>query len=161
VLVAALPGAARAWSFVALLGAGIVLMTSRLVPNFAAGLGLIAGWIVLGIAKPADALGGVASKEWLFVLAIYGLAAAAARAGVLFVGRLPQRLVWQAAVLLATGVVLTPLVPSSTARASLTLPLTLAVAEALRLPERGRSAAALGLGAWIGSGPLMFAFLNG
>ena len=63
--------------------------------------------------------------------------------------------------LLATGVMLTPLVPSSTARASLTLPLTLAVAEALRLPERGRSAAMLGLGAWIGSGPLMFAFLNG
>ncbi len=167
VLVAALPGAARPWSFVALLGAAIVLMTSRLVPNFATGLGLIAGWVLLGIAKPAEALGGFASKEWLFVLAIYGLAAATARSGVLFragllfVSRLPQRLVWQATVLLATGVMLTPLVPSRTARASLTMPLTLAVAEALRLPERGRSAAMLGLGAWIGSGPLMFAFLNG
>src|SRR5207253_570144 len=72
-----------------------------------------------------------------------------------------QRLVGQTGVLLATGLLLTPLLPSSTARASLVSPLTLAVAEALRLPERGRSAAVLGLGAWIGSGPLMFAFLNG
>jgi hypothetical protein len=60
----ALPGAARPGSFVLLLGAAIVLMTSRLVPNFATGLGLIAGWVLLGIAKPAQVLGGFASKEW-------------------------------------------------------------------------------------------------
>jgi CRP-like cAMP-binding protein/di/tricarboxylate transporter len=164
---AALPGTPPATAFVALLGAAIVMMTSRLIPSFAAGLGLIAGWLVLGVAKPTEALAGFASKEWLFVLAIYGLAAATARSGVLFrvglllVRHLPRRLIGQAAVLLATGLVLTPLLPSSTARASLVSPLTLAVAEALRLPERGRSAAVLGLGAWVGAGPLMFAFLNG
>jgi di/tricarboxylate transporter len=166
-IVAGLPGMSPTDSFIALLAAAIVLMTGRVVPNFAAGLALVAGWIVLGLAKPAEALAGFASNEWLFVLTIYGLAAATARSGVLFriglmlVRRLPQRLVWQAAVLLVTGVALTPLVPSSTGRASLTLPLTLAVAEALRLPERSRATAMLGLGAWIGSGPVMFAFLNG
>src|SRR6185295_15143773 len=74
---------------------------------------------------------------------------------------LPSGVVWQAGTLLVTGLLLTPLVPSSTGRVSLTSPLALAVAEALRLPERGRSAALLGLGAWVGAGPLMFAFLNG
>jgi di/tricarboxylate transporter len=123
--------------------------------------------VLLGIAPTAAALAGFASREWLFVIATYGLAAATARSGLLFriglllVRRLPPGVVWQAATLLVTGLLLTPLVPSSTGRVSLTSPLALAVAEALRLPERGRSSALLGLGTWVGAGPLMFAFLNG
>ena len=119
------------------------------------------------MATTSAAPAGFASKEWLFVMATYGLAAATARSGLLFriglllVRRLPQSVGWQAVTLLLTGIVLTPLVPSSTGRVSLTSPLALAVAEALRLRERGRSSALLGLGAWVGAGPLMFAFLNG
>lgn len=166
-LFAAWPGASPQRAFVALLAAAIVLMIGRLVPDFAAGLILVAGWILLGVAKPAEALSGFASKDWLLVLSIYGLAAATARSGVLFrvglflIRRLPPALHWQTVTLLATGLLLTPLVPSSTGRASLTAPLSLAVAEALRLPERGRASALLGLGTWVGSGPLMFMFLNG
>jgi di/tricarboxylate transporter len=143
------------------------MMTSRLVPEFAVGLMLIAGWVLLDVAPTSAALGGFASREWLFVVATYGLAAATARSGLLFriglllVRRLPPGVVWQTGTLLVTGLLLTPLVPSSTGRVSLTSPLALAVAEALRLPERGRSSALLGLGAWVGAGPLMFAFLNG
>src|SRR5262245_12764962 len=167
VAIAAWPGAGQLWAFMSLLLAAIVLMTSRLVPEFAVGLMLMAGWVVLGVAPAAGALTGFASREWLFVIATYGLAAATARSGLLFriglllVRRLPPGVVWQTGTLLATGLLLTPLVPSSTGRVSLTSPLALAVAEALRLPERGRSSALLGLGAWVGAGPLMFAFLNG
>ena len=145
----------------------VTLMMSHRVPDFAAGLALVAAWLLLGVATPAEALSGFASKEWLFVVSIYGLAAATASSGVLFrVGlllarRLPAGLLAQSATLLLTGLALTPLVPSSTGRAALTSPLALAVAEALRLPERGRASALLGLGAWVGAGPLMFMFLNG
>ncbi len=161
------PGTAPLWAFVWLLAAAIALMMSRVVPDFAVGLVLVTGWVLLGVASTADALAGFASKEWLFVLATYGLAAATARSGLLYriglllVRRLPHGIVWQTATLLLTGLVLTPLVPSSTGRASLTSPLALAVAEAQRLPERGQAAALLGLGTWVGAGPLMFAFLNG
>src|SRR6185503_3182466 len=167
IAIAAWPAASHLWAFVWLLLGAIVLMMSRLVPEFAVGLMLITGWVLLGVAPTAAALGGFASREWLFVIATYGLAAATARSGLLFriglllVRRLPPSVVWQAATLMGTGLLLTPLVPSSTGRVSLTSPLALAVAEALRLPERGRSAALLGLGAWVGAGPLMFAFLNG
>jgi CRP-like cAMP-binding protein/di/tricarboxylate transporter len=167
VAVAAWPAAGSLWAFLWLLLGAIVLMTTRLVPEFAVGLMLMAGWMVLGVAPAAGALAGFASKEWLFVIATYGLAAATARSGLLFriglllVRRLPPGVVWQTGTLLVTGLLLTPLVPSSTGRVSLTSPLALAVAEALRLPERGRSSALLGLGAWVGAGPLMFAFLNG
>ncbi len=164
---AALAARAPTGRFVAILLAGITLMAGRLVPDFAVGLALVAAWILLGLATPAQALAGFATKEWLFIVSVYGLAAAAAGSGVLFrvglllVRRLPRGAVAQAASLCATGLALTPLIPSSTARASLTTPLALAVAEALRLPERGRAAALLGLAAWLGAGPLMFVFLNG
>ena len=166
-LIAAWPGASPLWAFVWLLATAVALLMSRIVPDFAVGLALITGWVILGVARMPEALAGFASKEWLFVLATYGLAAATARSGLLYriglllVRRLPHGVWWQTATLLLTGLVLTPLVPSSTGRASLTAPLALAVAEALRLPERGRSAALLGLGTWVGSGPLMYAFLNG
>ena len=166
-VIASWPGAGPLWTFVWLLATAIALLMSRVVPDFAVALVLITGWVLLGVARTSEALAGFASREWLFVLATYGLAAATARSGLLYriglllVRRLPHGVVWQTATLLLTGLVLTPLVPSSTGRASLTAPLALAVAEALRLPERGRSAALLGLGTWVGAGPLMFAFLNG
>jgi di/tricarboxylate transporter len=131
------------------------------------GLGLVAGWIVLGVARPAEALAGFASKEWLFVVAVYGLAAATARSGLLYriglllVRRVPHGLPQQAATLLLSGLVLTPLIPSATGRASLVLPLARALAEALRIPERSGAAAFLGLAAWTGAGPLMFVALSG
>jgi divalent anion:Na+ symporter, DASS family len=164
---AAWPLAGAQWAFLWLLVGAILLMMSRVVPDFAVALVLISGWVLLRVGTTAEALAGFASKEWLFVVGTYGLAAATARSGLLYriglllVRRLPHGIVWQTATLLLTGLMLTPLVPSSTGRASLTSPLALAVAEALRLPERGRAAALLGLGAWVGAGPLMFAFLNG
>jgi di/tricarboxylate transporter len=123
--------------------------------------------MLLGVATPAEALAGFASKEWLFVLAIYGVAAATARSGVLLrlglllVRRLPPSLAAQAVTLMVTGVALTPLLPSGTGRVSLLAPIAVAVAETLRLPERSPASATIGLGAWLGAAPMMFLFLTG
>jgi di/tricarboxylate transporter len=143
-------------------------MLSRRLPDFVVGLGLIASWILLGVARPPEALAGFASKEWLFVLAVYGLAAATARSGLLYriglllVRRVPHgALHHQAATLLLAGLTLTPLIPSATGRASLVMPLASALAEALRIPDRSGAAAVLGLAAWTGAGPLMFVVLSG
>ena len=62
--------------------------------------------------------------------------------------------------LLPTGLLVSPLLPSTMGRAALTAPLALAVAEARRLRDHAPAAAALGLAAWIGSTPMTFAFLN-
>src|SRR5439155_1609336 len=53
-----------------------------------------------------------------------------------------------------------PLLPDPRGRAALSGPLALAVAQASRLRHPDPAAAVLGLAAWIGSGPLMFMFLN-
>jgi CRP-like cAMP-binding protein/di/tricarboxylate transporter len=164
---AAWPAANPPRTFVLLLLAAIATMLSRRLPDFVVGLGLVAAWILLGVAKPAEALAGFASKEWLFVLAVYGLAAATARSGLLFriglllVRRVPQGMLRQAATLLLSGLALTPLIPSATGRASLVLPLSRALAEALRIPDRSGASALLGLAAWTGAGPLMFVALSG
>lgn len=153
--------------FLLLLAAAIVLWMAELIPRFVVGLGLVVGWVLFGIAAPTQAAAGFASMEWIFVVAVLGIAAAIARSGLLFrmglllVRRLPHGLVPQSAALLLTGVILSPLLPHSHGRAALTAPLALAVAQALRLRDREPAAAVLGLAAWIGAGPLLFLFLNG
>ena len=167
VVVAAWPGAPPGRRFVTLLLAAIAAMLSRSVPDFAVALGLVAAWILLGVARPADALAGLASREWLFMVAVYGLAAATARSGLLYrvglrlVQSVPTGTLRQATTLLLSGLLLTPLIPSATGRASLVLPLARALTEALRAPERSSVSAVLGLAAWTGASPLMFVALTG
>jgi CRP-like cAMP-binding protein len=165
-VLAKLSGSGSAEVFVLLLGAAAMLWASNLLPFAAVGLGLVASWLVFGIATPQQAMAGFASSSWLFVLAILSLTAALARSGLLFrvgllmVCRLPAGLAWQASGLLVTGIVLGALLPSSVGRTGLMSPLALAVSQALRQRERGPGAALLGLAAWIGAGPMLFAFLN-
>jgi anion transporter len=164
---AALASANPRWSYLGLLGAAVVVLAATPAPHFAVGLGLAAGLVLLGLADPAAALGGFASEEWTFMLAVFCLASAVARSGLLLraslllVRRLPGTLLWQAATLMVTGVLLSPLLPSNNARAALVAPLGVAVADAERLRERGPAAAVLGMASWVGAGPLMFLFLNG
>jgi di/tricarboxylate transporter len=101
------------------------------------------------------------------MIAVYGLAPATARSGLLYrvglllVRSVPTGVLRQAAALLLSGLALTPLIPSATGRASLVLPLARALAEALRVPDRSAASAVLGLAAWTGAAPLMFVALSG
>ena len=174
--VAAVSVAGAVWSsqaatpqvtFVFLLCAAIGLWVTAALPEFAVAIGLATGWILLGVAPPAAVLAGFGSPSWSTALAILGLGSAISTSGLLFrVGllllrRMPRGLVGQAATFLFTGVLLTPLLPSSTARGALTVPLALTAAGTQRLKERSPESALLGLSAYIGANPLLFAFLNG
>lgn len=153
--------------FILLLASALALWITAVLPRYVVSLALIAAWTVAGIATPSEALSGFSSPSWVFALSVLGLAVAVSRSGLLLrmglllVSRTPPSVRAQAFALMATGIALTPLVPLQLARASLLAPLALSVAETLRLPERGRAAAVIGLAAWIGAGPLSFAFLNG
>jgi len=155
------------WRFTLLLLAAIALWVTEPVPNVVASLGLVALWIVSGLAFDYATLAGFASLNWVFVVAVLGLAGAVGRSGLLLrvglliIERVPARLGWQAAAFLGTGIVLTPLLPMAMARAAITAPLAEGVADALKLPDRSPAAATVGLSAWIGSGPFLFLFLNG
>src|SRR3990170_2704957 len=158
-----LPPAAK---FVLLLGAAVFLWVSEVLPMAAVSLFLLAAWLVTGVATAEQATHGFGSKDWLFVLALLGLAAAIARSGLLFrvglmlIRRMPQGLFWQAGTLMLSGLLLGPFLPMAMGRVALTAPLALGVSQALRLRDREPAAAVLGLAAWIGAGPLFFTFLN-
>jgi len=149
-----------------LLAAAVVLWVIDVLPNAAVSLLLLASWILTGLTDIGGATAGFGSTNWLFVLALLGIAAAIARSGLLFriglllIRRMPQGLFWQAGTLLLTGVLLGPFLPVAMGRAALTAPLALGVAQALRLEDREPAAAVLGLASWIGAGPMLFAFLN-
>ena len=153
--------------FILLLLAAIALWVTEPVPNVVVSLGLVATWIVSKLTYDFATLTGFASMNWVFVLSVLGIAAMVSRSGLLLrvglllIERVPPRVGWQSAAFLVSGIVLTPLLPLAMARAAVSAPLALGVAEALKLRDRGPASAVLGLSAWIGSGPFIFLFLNG
>lgn len=155
------------WRFTLLLLAAVALWITEPVPNVVVSLGLVVTWIVIGLAPDYKALGGFASLNWVFVVSVLGLAATVARSGLLMrvglllIERVPASIGWQSAAFIATGIVLTPLLPMAMARAAISGPLAESAADALHLEERSPASATLGLSAWIGSGPFVFLFLNG
>lgn len=155
------------WRFTLLLLAAVVLWITEPVPNVAVSLGLIVAWLAIGFGPDYRALSGFASMNWVFVVSVLGLAAIVSnsgllmRIGLLLIERVPPSLGWQSAAFIATGIVMTPLLPLAMARAAISGPLAEGVADALHLDERSPASARLGLSAWIGSGPFIFLFLNG
>ncbi|HUQ16956.1 MAG TPA: SLC13 family permease [Candidatus Saccharimonadales bacterium] len=155
------------WRFSLLLLAAVILWVTEPVPTYVVSLGLVIAWVFTGLAPDYKTVSGFASMSWVFVFAVLGIAGAVARSGLLMrlglllIERVPAGLWWQSSAFVVTGILLTPLLPLAMARAAVTAPLSLAVADVLRLRDRSPAAAMLGLSAWTGSGPFLFLFLNG
>ena len=155
------------WRFSLLLIGAVILWVTEAVPTYVVSLGLLVAWVVTGLVPDYKAVSGFATLNWVFVLSVLGIAGAVARSGLLMrlglllIERVPAGLRWQSSAFVLTGILLTPLLPLAMARAAVTAPLSLAVADALRLRDRSPGAAVLGLSAWTGSGPFLFLFLNG
>jgi len=138
-----------------------------ILPEFVVYLGLVIGWVFLGIATPAQAVAGFGSTSWISILAILAISAALAasglvyRLGLLLIRRLPEGMFAQGAACLVSGLGLTLMVPSSTARARLMLPAALTAAQSERFKDRSPESAFLGLAAFFGASPLLYIFLNG
>ena len=154
-------------AFLLVLGAAVALWVAAVLPDFVVCIALVIAWVLLGMATPAEAVGGYGTTSWISVLAILSIASAIASSGLLFrfglllVGRLPPGLFAQGLIFLVSGIVLAPLMPSSNARARLTTPAALTAAQTQRFAERGPESAFLGMATFIGSAPLLFLFLNG
>jgi len=157
----------KAGAFVLLLGSAIALWSVALLPEFVVYLGLVIAWVFLGIATPAQAVAGFGSTSWISIFAILSIASALSASGLVFrlglmlIRRLPSGLFAQGAACLASGLGLTLMVPSSTARTRLILPTALAAAQSQRFKDRSPESAFLGLSAFIGASPLLYIFLNG
>ncbi|WP_276356208.1 SLC13 family permease [Cohnella caldifontis] len=135
--------------------AAVVLWISGIIPDFVVALGMAAYWVVRGLVPPETALSGFASPTWLYMLFILAVGAAVAKSGLLYrlalrtLQRVPRHYRGQLLGIAAGGALLNPLIPSSSAKVSLGVPVARMLAESMGFPERGRGAAGFGLTAMV------------
>ncbi|MCI3920075.1 anion permease [Paenibacillus sp. TRM 82003] len=133
----------------------VILWIVGAIPDYIVALAMIAAWVLTGLAEPSVALSGYASPTWLYMVFIMALSAAVTKSGILYrlsllgLKRVPATYRGQLWGLAAGGLLLNPLIPSSSAKVSLGVPIARTVAEAMGFADNGRGAAGLGLAAML------------
>ncbi len=112
----------------AILVASVTMWIFRLMPDFVPALFGVMGIILFGLAPPNIALSGFASDSFFLALGIFGLSTVLTNSGcsyriLLWLLRIgPANKLWYNFSLFATGLALTPLVPSANGRAAIVTP---------------------------------------
>jgi anion transporter len=154
--------------FLATLTVGVVLWMGDVFDEYIVSLILLLSWVVLGIATSKVALVGFSQSSWFFVVSALGMGAAVNKSGLL--QRLSLRLLSRVPlksyklltfVLFASGILITPLLPTGKARAVIALPVSEAISKSAGFADRSHGSAALSLSALIGFSHMCFMFLTG
>ena len=123
--------------------------------------------VIFGSALSSQAFSGFSSPSWFLVLGVFALSAAVSRTGLMyrlvlsFLRRFPPHFSGQAFALAVTGLVMTPIIPSSNGRAALSGPLVQALSETMRMRAGSRGALGLAMAALLGFGHMSSLFMNG
>ena len=154
--------------FLGTLLAAVILWISNAFEDYIVALMLLASWILLDIVPPKVALEGFSHESWFFVIAALGSGAAVAKSGLL--RRLAMQILRRVPItaykshsflLFASGLLITPLLPTGKARVVVALPVSQAIAKAAGLPNRSNGSAALALSTMAGFSHMSFVFLTG
>ncbi len=135
--------------------AAVALWVADAVADYLVALLMAMLWVVGGIVPPEVALSGFASTTWLYMLFILAFGAAISKSGILFrlslhaLKRFPANYRGQLWGIVAGGTLLNPLIPSSSAKAALGVPIARSLAESMGFRDRSRGAAGLGLAATV------------
>ncbi len=152
--------------FLAVFTATVVMWVFSLVDEYVPGLFALFAILVLGLAPPAQVLAGFASDGFFLAMSILGLGTVIVASGLSYrfllwlLLKLPSHPFWQNLGLLATGFLLTPMVPSINGRVALVTPLMLDMLEILGLRAGGRAATRLAVTAFTGASLLSAIFLT-
>jgi branched-chain amino acid transport system substrate-binding protein len=123
--------------------------------------------VLFGIAAPEKAFSGFSSPSWFLVLGVFAITAAIARTGLMYrlvlliVRRFPPGYRSQTFALAVSGLILTPVIPSSNGRAALAGPLALTICETLRFKRGSPGAIGIAMACLLGFGHMSFMFMNG
>jgi DASS family divalent anion:Na+ symporter len=124
--------------------------------------------VILEIAPANVALVGFSLQSWFFVVAVLGMGAAVNKSGLLrrlsiqILRRIPINAHKSHTLLLfASGILITPLLPTGKGRAVIALPVSQAVAQTIGFANRSNGSAALALSAMIGFSHMSFMYLTG
>ena len=123
--------------------------------------------VILGATEPEQAFSGFTNPSWFLVLAVFAIAAAISKTGLLYrlalltVKRFPPSYIGQTFALSLTGLILTPVIPSANGRAALVSPLALNLSEALGFKDNSPGSIGIGMSCLLGFGHMSFMFMNG
>lgn len=123
--------------------------------------------VLFGIAAPERAFSGFSSPSWFLVLGVFAITAAISRTGLmyrlvlLFVKRFPPHYGSQTFALAVSGLLLTPVIPSSNGRAALAGPLAVTICDTLRFLKGSPGAIGIAMACLLGFGHMSFMFMNG
>jgi len=123
--------------------------------------------VLFGIAAPEKAFSGFSSPSWFLVLGVFAITAAISRTGLmyrlvlLFVKRFPPHFGIQTFALALSGLILTPVIPSSNGRAALAGPIAVTICDTLRFSKGSPGAIGIAMACLLGFGHMSFMFMNG
>ncbi|WP_159882003.1 SLC13 family permease [Paenibacillus puerhi] len=150
------PGLSRAgMSFIGIGLAAVILWIVNIVPDYIVALGMAMLWVLSGAVTPEVALSGFATTTWLYMIFIMALSAVMTKSGIVYrfslhaLKRFPSHYRGQLWGIVAGGTALNPLLPSSSAKVSLGVPIARTLSESMGFAEKSKEAAGLGLAAMI------------
>ena len=152
--------------FVLLLGATVVWSFDAFSYH-AVALALPLAAVLLKAASPGAAFSGFSHPSWFLVLGVFAISAAISRTGLMYrlvllvVGYFPPSYRWQTFAMAFSGLVLTPVIPSSNGRAVLAGPLISNLSEILRFRRGSAGSIGMSMAALLGFGHMSFMFMNG
>ena len=123
--------------------------------------------VLLGAATPEKALSGFSSPAWFLVLGVFAISAAISKTGLLYrlvllvIRRFPPNYAGETMALAFSGLILTPIIPSSIGRSTLSAPIALTLSETFRFKDRSPGSIGLAMSCLLGFGHMSFMFMNG
>ncbi|MFC1815705.1 SLC13 family permease [Thermodesulfobacteriota bacterium] len=154
--------------FLATLSVGVTLWIFEVFDDYIVALMLLLSWVVLDIVPSKVALSGFSQGSWFFVVGVLGIGAAVNKTGLLYrlavhgLSRIPNTsFKIHTLVLLVSGLLTTPLLPTGKARTASALPVSQAFVQASGFKHRSNGSAALSLAALVGFSQMSFMFLTG
>ena len=123
--------------------------------------------VLFGATSPEKALSGFSSPAWFLVLGVFAISAAISKTGLLYrlallvIKYFPSNYIGTTMALAFSGLILTPIIPSSNARAALAAPMALNLSESLRFKDYSPGSIGLAMSCLLGFGQMSSLFMNG
>lgn len=135
--------------------AAVVFWIVNLIPSYIVALLMAMAWVIGGLVDAETALSGFASPLWLYLLCILALGAAISKSGLLYrlslyaLRAFPNNYRGQLMGIVTSGLLVNPLIPSSTAKVALATPLAQSIAHGMKFEDQSNGSAGLALAAMV------------
>ena len=126
------------------------------IPEFVTSMLMCTLWVTTGAVPFQKAFSSFSDSNWWILVGAFGMGVVAAKTGLLrrvallILNTFPATFSGQTWALLGVGTLLSPLIPSSSAKAAIASPLALAISDSLQCKRKSRAAGGIFGAMWLG-----------